>query len=71
MQQVPLFINGKSVTSASTQQLDVFNPADNTVIAQVPNATADEVNQAVAVAAAAFKQWRQVPVVERARVMMA
>jgi len=71
MQQVPLFINGKSVTSASTQQLDVFNPADNTVIAQVPNATAGEVNQAVAAAAAAFKQWRQVPVVERARVMMA
>lgn len=71
MQHVPLYINGQAVPSSSEQLLDVFNPADNSVIARVPKATADEVNQAVSAATTAFQQWRQVPVVERARIMMA
>ena len=70
MQQVPLFINGKFVASNSENRLKVHNPADNSVIAEVPNATADEIDQAVAAAKEAFKTWRQVPVVERARIMM-
>ena len=39
MKQVPLFINGEWVESASTRKIDVTNPATQEVIAQVPAAT--------------------------------
>jgi len=71
MQHVPLYINGKTHQSDSTSTLPVHNPADNSLIAEVPNATRDEINLAVTAAADAFTTWRQVPVTERARVMMA
>ncbi|RDV26193.1 methylmalonate-semialdehyde dehydrogenase (CoA acylating) [Alteromonas aestuariivivens] len=70
MQTVPLSINGELITSSTGQWLDVTNPADNSVIARVPCATADELDHAVRSAASAFSQWRHVPVTERARVMM-
>ena len=71
MQHVPLYINGKTHQSDTTSTLPVHNPADNSLIAEVPNATRDEINLAVTAAADAFTTWRQVPVTERARVMMA
>ena len=71
MHQVPLFINGSNFSSQSESRIAVHNPADNSVIAEVPNAAEAEVDLAVKAAAEAFKTWRQVPVIERARVMMA
>lgn len=68
--QVPLLINGKFEHSASTEKLDVVNPATQAVLAEVPFATEDEINRAVAGAKAAFNEWKNVPVPERARLML-
>ncbi len=68
--QVPLFINGEFIQSTSTQKLPVLNPATQQLLAEVPMATPVEVEQAIASAKEAFKTWRNVPVPERARLMM-
>ncbi len=68
--QVPLFINGEFVQSGSSDKLPVTNPATQQLLAEVPMATHDEVEAAVASAKAAFATWRNVPVSERARLMM-
>jgi malonate-semialdehyde dehydrogenase (acetylating)/methylmalonate-semialdehyde dehydrogenase len=61
------YVGGKWVGSKSSQTLEVRNPATDEVLAQVPMSTKDEVNEAVAVAQDAFKEWREVPPVVRAR----
>lgn len=70
MQTVPMLIDGEFITSESSQNIDVTNPADNSTIAMTPIATAMEVEKAVAAAKEAFEIWREVPVSERARIMM-
>ncbi len=70
MQHVPLLIDGEFIASTSAQVIDVTNPANNSVIAQVPCATDAELDAAIASAKQAFLTWREVPASERARVMM-
>ncbi|WP_341501622.1 CoA-acylating methylmalonate-semialdehyde dehydrogenase [Gallaecimonas sp. GXIMD4217] len=70
MKTVPLFINGEFCQSQSDTFIDVTNPADNSVIAKVPCATQSEMEAAVASAREAFKVWKEVPVSQRARVML-
>ncbi|GAC14215.1 CoA-acylating methylmalonate-semialdehyde dehydrogenase [Aliiglaciecola lipolytica] len=70
MKNVPLFINGEFSASQSQQHIAVTNPVNNKVIAQAPCATSTEVDMAVASAKEAFLSWREVPVPERARLMM-
>ncbi|TRY32551.1 CoA-acylating methylmalonate-semialdehyde dehydrogenase [Aliiglaciecola sp. M165] len=70
MKNVPLLINGEFCASHSQESIDVTNPATNEVIAKAPCATATEIDMAVASAKQAFEIWREVPVPERARVMM-
>ena len=59
------FINGRWTDSESTDLRDVINPATGEVLAQVPLADAQEVNQAVEAAAAAFPEWRRTPPEDR------
>lgn len=62
------YINGKWVTSKeTTYTTDVVNPATQEVLAKVPygNGTGLDVNEAVALAAEAYKQWSQIPVMKR------
>ncbi|GAA0857311.1 CoA-acylating methylmalonate-semialdehyde dehydrogenase [Aliiglaciecola litoralis] len=70
MKQVPLLINGEFSASQTNEYIEVTNPASNDVIAKAPCATATEVDMAVASAKAAFQTWKEVPVPERARLMM-
>lgn len=70
MHQVQLLIDGKFQSSSTSQWIDVTNPANNQVIAQAPCATEDEVARAIASAEQAFQTWKNVPVTERARLMM-
>lgn len=70
MQKVPLLINGEFVQSSATSFIDVTNPANNEVIAQAPCATDAEMRQAIESAEKAFETWKDVPVTERARLMM-
>ncbi|KAG8724817.1 hypothetical protein FRC09_013778 [Ceratobasidium sp. 395] len=60
-------INGKPVTSSKT--LDVINPATQQKIAEVPSATQEQLDEAVAAARAALPGWSAKPVDERAEVL--
>jgi acyl-CoA reductase-like NAD-dependent aldehyde dehydrogenase len=51
-----MLINGKLV--GSSNKLSAFNPATRQVIAEVPDATRAQLDQAVAAARAAFATWR-------------
>ncbi|MEL4279473.1 MULTISPECIES: CoA-acylating methylmalonate-semialdehyde dehydrogenase [Shewanella] len=68
--QVKHYIDGEFITGTGTSQIVVTNPANNESIALINSATADEVHAAIASAKAAFKTWKEVPVSERARVML-
>lgn len=68
--KVPMLINGEMVISRSQDWMDVTDPATQDVIASVPCATEQEVEQAVASAQAAFEVWKEVPVSDRARLML-
>lgn len=67
---VKLLINGEWVESAATEFRPVVNPATQQVLAQVPLATAAEVNAAVGAAHRAFATWRHTPLGARLRIML-
>ena len=56
-------INGESVTTLST--FKAYNPATEEVIANVPDATKEQLDAAVSAAELAFPKWRNLPVEER------
>jgi NAD-dependent aldehyde dehydrogenases len=68
--RIPLLIDGEFVQSATGHWQEVVNPATQQVLAQVPMATMDEVNAAVAAAKEAFKSWRKTPIGTRARIFL-
>jgi malonate-semialdehyde dehydrogenase (acetylating)/methylmalonate-semialdehyde dehydrogenase len=68
--QIPHFINGQRVEGQSGRTADVFNPSTGEVQAQVPMASTDEVDSAVAIAVEAQKEWAAWNPQRRARVMM-
>ena len=70
MQELTHYINGEHVKGTSGRFADVFNPATGEVQAKVPLASKDEMEQAVAIAAAAQPAWAAVNPQRRARVMM-
>ncbi len=67
--QLKHYNNGKVTDGKSGRFGDVYNPATGEVIASVPFASTDEVNDTVAAAHEAFKTWSQVTPMRRARVM--
>src|ERR1700726_2249377 len=66
-----LYINGEWVDSKSNKIFPVYDPASEEVIAQAPDANADDVNRAVGAAKAAFEDgpWRSTTAQERGRVL--
>jgi malonate-semialdehyde dehydrogenase (acetylating)/methylmalonate-semialdehyde dehydrogenase len=67
---VKMLLDGKFVDSHSDEWHDVVNPATQEVLAQVPFATDEEINAAVASAKRAFKTWKNTPLAARARIML-
>jgi malonate-semialdehyde dehydrogenase (acetylating)/methylmalonate-semialdehyde dehydrogenase len=65
------WIAGSETTGASTRWGPVWNPATGEQQAQVALAEPADVDAAVAAAAKAFTEWRNVSVIRRARVMFA
>jgi malonate-semialdehyde dehydrogenase (acetylating)/methylmalonate-semialdehyde dehydrogenase len=67
MEVLKNYINGSWVESKSQEVLDVVNPANQEVLAKVPNGseTVSDVHQAVEAAAEALKEWRNTPVMKR------
>ncbi len=66
-----LLIDGKFVAAASGKTFPVYNPATGTVIAQVAEGDAEDINRAVAAARRAFdgKAWARVTPSERGKML--
>lgn len=65
------WIAGRRTEGDSGRRQAVFNPATGQVAREVVLAGADEVNAAVAAAAAAFPAWAETPPLRRARILTA
>jgi malonate-semialdehyde dehydrogenase (acetylating)/methylmalonate-semialdehyde dehydrogenase len=68
--QIPHFIDGQRTAGQSQRTTDVYNPNTGQVQAQVPMASAADIDAAVAVAVEAQKEWAAWNPQRRARVMM-
>jgi len=66
-----MYVNGEWVESKSSKTFPVYDPSTEEVIAQVPDANAEDVNRAVAAAKAAFEDgpWGSTTAQERGRVL--
>lgn len=64
-----MFINGESVASKSCQTYEVKNPATGEAVDTVPKGTAEDVQAAIAAAAAAFPAWRDTAAEERGHLL--
>ncbi|WP_312831293.1 CoA-acylating methylmalonate-semialdehyde dehydrogenase [Pantoea eucrina] len=63
------FIGGSITHSASNETIPVYDPATGKVVRELTQSTAAEVEQAIAVAHAAFPEWSKTAPLRRARVM--
>ena len=68
--QVHHFVGGEFVVGAGANTAVITNPANQQQLAELTFASADQVDAAVASAKGAFATWKEVPVSERARLMM-
>jgi len=68
--QTKLFINGEFVDSTDGSTIDVFNPHDNSRLAQVSEAKAADIDKAVAAAGKAFPAWRDMAAADRGRLLL-
>jgi betaine-aldehyde dehydrogenase len=66
-----MYLNGEWVESKSGKTFPVYDPSTEEVIAQVPDANAEDVDRAVAAARAAFDRgaWPQTTAQERGRIL--
>src|SRR5215471_6593106 len=65
-----MLIGGQWVESASAERITVENPAKRTSIGEVPRGNAQDVERAVAAAAAAYAEWRKVAPRERGKALL-
>ena len=63
------YVSGARVPGRSKRFADVFNPATGIAEKRVPLASADEVNDIVAAARAAWPSWATTPPLRRARIL--
>jgi malonate-semialdehyde dehydrogenase (acetylating)/methylmalonate-semialdehyde dehydrogenase len=64
-----LWINGQQTETSSNRFGEITNPALGEVIRQVPLASREDVERAVAAAKAAFPGWRDTPPLRRSRIL--
>ena len=69
MKDTPYFVDNKFVTSATTQFIDLHDPATNNLVTRVPQNTDEELKAAVASAEKAFESWRSTSVLHRQAIM--
>lgn len=63
-------IGNEWVEASNGKTIDVTNPANNEVIATIPDSTEEDVDKAVHYAADALKEWSKVPLYERGRILL-
>jgi acyl-CoA reductase-like NAD-dependent aldehyde dehydrogenase len=64
-----LYIGGEYVKSTSSMVTEVENPATEEVIAEVPDASSEDIDRAVDAARRAQREWRRVDTLERAQLL--
>ncbi len=64
-----LFINGQWQDAAEGKSLAVFNPATGQEIGRVAHATTPDLDRALAAAQKGFEVWRDMPPIERNKIM--
>src|SRR5260370_2833776 len=69
VRQLKFFVNGSWQEARGSSLHPITNPATGEVIAQVPYATAHDVDRTARSAPAAFLAWREVPVDDRVHVL--
>jgi malonate-semialdehyde dehydrogenase (acetylating)/methylmalonate-semialdehyde dehydrogenase len=62
------YVGGAFVDADGAQLLDVYNPADGSVISRVPLSGSADIDRAVAAAEKAFPGWAATPIKERVQV---
>jgi malonate-semialdehyde dehydrogenase (acetylating)/methylmalonate-semialdehyde dehydrogenase len=65
----PWFIDNQFYESATTEFIDLFDPATNELVTRVPQNTDDELRAAVDSAEKAFPAWRATSVLTRQQIM--
>jgi lactaldehyde dehydrogenase/glycolaldehyde dehydrogenase len=65
------FVNGRFISSESQDRITVVNPSDGQAICTVPDSTAGDVEEALAAAAAAQRDWAKRPAIQRAQALRA
>src|SRR5277367_4430619 len=67
----PMFINGEWTEGTSGKRIPVYDPSTEEVIAEIPDASAADINAAVAAARYAFDEggWPQTTAQERGRIL--
>jgi aldehyde dehydrogenase (NAD+) len=68
--QTQLFIGGDFVSGAEATTIDVHDPHDGTLLAQVAEARAVDVDRAVVAARTAFDGWRRTTAEQRGRLLL-
>lgn len=63
------YIGGRWVESRSNQLEEIPNPATGEMIAKLPISTKEDLDEAVATAKEAYKEWKKVSVPKRARIL--
>ena len=63
------YVNGAFKESRTDKYTDAYNPSTGEVIAKVPCCTADEVEEAIAAAKAAYPGWSATPVKKRVQIL--
>ena len=59
------FIGGKFVKPTNNDYIDNYNPAENTVIAKIPNSSFEDIELAVEAANDALQGWSNLPIETR------
>ena len=65
-----LFIGGEFTPAAEGGLIPVYNPHDNSLLAKVAEATAPDIDRAVAAARAAFPSWKRMAAADRGRLLL-
>ena len=65
-----LFIGGEFTDALEGGRIPVLNPHDNSLLAEVAEATASDVDRAVAAARKAFPAWKRMPAADRGKLLL-
>ena len=65
-----LFIDGAFVDAAAGGQIPVLNPHDNSMLVKISEATAPDIDRAVAAARKAFPAWSRMAAADRGRLLL-